>query len=1111
MALLLIKGNTIQDKEILAILMSMTKEPPAVWDLHNTTYGWEKGTKKTGPGVVEDFYLDASMYLEFQNYLGKTKNQFNQFIMKIAPCYELLRSLVRAEIKNINIQEINQKLRDEGFQTKLTNDDLQAFQKLLALPLWMEKIAGAYKHALWLETEGERQIPLLREIQGPDVVPSIDLMTVDIEEKLHRIAERLADERLDQEMKELGPQGWKQLWRLDKIVAKWWKRNALEAYRQKYIIEIKERLKQDPKYRTELMQLNREEVKPGYRAKWSGATPAEGTRVSLNDELDAIAERFGISWSTRDTTSYLTRNEQIIDIANEDIQNALRNLCRNYLNGTYGPPNTPAADAEFKRQVHLHIIPQIKQIGLQDPATGKTISNDEIIAFLEEKGVLGTVPLDQRAGLLDKLKAHHAGLIALDLDNLKINLKLGIAKNVDVKTKTKDLSWFDRATRKMVEHMQQNKVLGRLFSPTTIGIMGFGLANITAQILTGKYMRYGALATIGLLAPTMAPAVAGIATGCLVGGFFGFMRKNKETLYHKAQKERRQALQYRPDDDNKGLRPHQRSESRFERRLEQGDRLYHKESARTLQENIRTAQNFNDLRNALARAIELNRISEMGETDTGEDRVDLISFDGEGSIESQRLQLVRSIAEGKIRFATIEPGRDHITELEDQCAQERAAIIAEMHRTERNFRRLKRWENWKAAGIGAIIGGSISALLGYFIHHTQTTSHIEHLTPQGRVDEATLRAALEKTLPPEEMSYITFDPSTHQLTPETVSFLKTRGIDIQTFVVPTTASDAVGHLFGGKTMSKVDFLQEIRTHGLDPQQITFDSSGHLTPASIQYLKDNGITVQEVITSMGTTSAQKLSQAGFQLIDHIHFNDNQPHPLNQHILDELRLWWNGQPEIGSDGCYHFSIKEMFNSAVGHSHLPPDIQMPTDPSQLKVGLQVNVGDHHFWKFFTPDQSGNIVIPGEYFQPPVDYVPRGGSILPGLKADALAVGFDDPHGTYQVLASVKGNGGYIPHEEIGFTGDMVHPYTTVYEATRKVTDTTVDHLVPPPIYGDKMNHLEYGKKDSISPPREESSDKSGTEDLPPPLSPSSTAEDSISETNPNIDHSAIESSGS
>jgi len=112
--------------------------------------------------------------------------------------------------------------------------------------------------------------------------------------------------------------------------------------------------------------------------------------------------------------------------------------------------------------------------------------------------------------------------------------------------------------------------------------------------------------------------------------------------------------------------------------------------------------------------------------------------------------------------------------------------------------------------------------------------------------------------------------------------------------------------------------------------------------------------------------------------------------------------------------------------------------------------------------------------------------------------------------VLASVKGNGGYIPHEEIGFTGDIVHPYTTVYEATRKVTDTTVDHLVPPPIYADKMNHLEYWRQAPISPPREESSDESGTEDLPPPLPPSSTEEDYISEPPPNIDPSAIESSG-
>ncbi len=1096
LTLLILKDKNLGEKEILQILITFKEKPPFVYDLINDTKGWKLGSSpKTGKGVLEDFCIDASMYSELREKLSMPKKEFNEWIKKIAPVFELLRSAI-AEGKPGSLDTVK---REAG----LTDADVDKFRKLMEVPLWPEKIGGAYKHSFY--DDGERQVPQIKEHQGPDIL-KLDFMAVNIEEKLQRIAERIADERLDQEMKEIGPQGWGQLWRVDKIVAKWWKRNALEAYRQQYTNDIKARLKGDPKYRTELMSLNpvRSEVKPGYGAKWSDKTPAEGERANLNTELDAIAERFGLADATGQREDYLVQKddkvEEIRTVESLAISEALKRLCKDYMDGTIN-------DATFKLRMRSDVLDKIKKLSehRNRDAQHADTPEQELVSYLESSVYASKSAIDQtkieniqQAGLLDKLKAHRNGLVILDLENLGKSLKIGIAKNVDVKTQTKDLTAFDRTTRRMVEHMQRNKFLGRFLCPQTVAIMGFGMANITAQLVTGKYMRYGVLATMGLLAPTMAPAVAGIATGCLIGGLFTAMRKNKETLYHKAQKERRQALDYRPDDDKKGLRPNQASASRFERRLEDGDRLYHKENASTLTANITGAATFDALRDALAQAIALNQMSERGinRDDTLGDgqtnRLDLIRFDGQGSIESQRLAMVHAISQGKIRLRGLPGGRDADGELDTQRMNEQSRILGEMHTTEANFGRLKRWENLKAAGIGAIIGGSVSALLGLLIHHDTSTETIKNLTASGKVDQAGLISLLKGSglSDAEIKANIHFDPKTGGLDPAALAFLKSKNIDVHSFLTPGTASSVTDALHSGGTMTQAELIRELGTKGITLAPTDFDSSGHLTAAALARLSAAHVTIAETLVPgvPTTVTGDKLSTIGFKLLDHLHFNDNQPHAPNSHIWDELRLWWANKPEIGSDGKYHFSIKEMFNKNLTRSNLPPGVTMPSDPTKMQIGLQIDAKGtdgitHHYWKFFQPDQNGQVAIPGEYLRAPVVYVPRGGSVLPGLRTDAIGVAFETTPGHYEMLASVRGDGSYIPAvtDGVNYTGSIVTeaatPGSALFDATRKVTETVREHLVPPPIIGDKMNHLEYGKKEEETG-TDEGTDTGGTD---------------------------------
>lgn len=943
---------------------------------------WDKVTDEYGE-VPED-PLNTSIFIdgrEIKN--GKIKTRYAEFREFVDNKEKILEDIRNNVAKYAKEKDFKKRAKD---MLKKTLENASPSNRALML---YSLDAANLKEAV------ENLAKILEEsVKGrKDVVKNIDVVFVNIEEKLKRIAERIADERLDREMKEIGPQSWKQLYRVDKFAAKWWKRNAMEGYREKYVTDITKRLKEDPKYRTELMKLDREEVKPGYFNKLKGNTPEESTREELNTDLDAIAERFGMSWAEKEDSSYLTSNESIANQPNEEIQKRLGEMCVLYA-------EDKITEDQFRKALKKEIIPQIQS--LQDPP------NEEVIAYLKSEKTLledATEADIEKAGLLDKLNAHKKGLIALDLDNLRINIALGKAQNVDVKTKVRDLNWMDRYTRKGVEYVQKNKLLGRFVNPATVAVVGYGLGNITAQIAANQWFRYGTLATVGILAPSTAPAIAAIATGCLLGGAFSYLRQNKENLYMKAQKERREALNIKHDEDEEKspgtgiLNPRS-----FERRLEKGERLYFKTPVAELVASL-DVQNTPDedtLRANLAKAIVLNEVSEVN-------RVDLIKWDGELTIESQRLMLLRAIAEGKVRLKGMNP-LTRAEDLNEEVEKAKTYIFENNIKvTEKNFNRFKTWENLKAAGTGAVLGGSISAL-GMLIGETvQTKSHTETVTTPGKA--------------PEVMN-------------------------------------------AGIAMKQEALLKELSTHGLDQSKITFDSSGHLTPTAAAYLKGHNVNLHEItVAGNKAPSLDTIQKDGFEKIKHIHFNDNQPHAPGKHILDELRFMWKGKPEIGSDGKFHFSVKGMFDQTVPHSRLPNGVSMPSDPTQLKIGMEVKVNGVNHWRFFSPDSNGDIALPPEFFDASkVGHVGHGGNTLPGLRSNALAVGFNDSNGTFQVMSSVKGHGGYTPKTMVEFMGDIkAPPITTAHEVID--SQQTVPGAIPV-LAGAPMKHLEYGKKKKTAP---------------------------------------------
>jgi len=347
-------------------------------------------------------------------------------------------------------------------------------------------------------------------------------------------------------------------------------------------------------------------------------------------------------------------------------------VCREYRDGTIN-------DAQFQNRVRNDIAPMVAA------ATGTT---DAIATFLQETGNRADV---EKMGLLDRLKAHRAGLINLDLDSVRLNMRLGVARNVDVKTEVKSTSWADRFSRWTMEGLQRNRFLGRIINPTTVGVAAYGVTNIIATAATSTGVRVAGGAALGvaagvLLAPTAATAALAIGVGALSGAAIAALRSNKEILRLKAQKEKRDALSYNRADDQKGIPS---LSSRVERRMEAQNALYDKAPVGTLIGNINAARaNYANLVQAVAEARVRNEMSEMGVSPTEQERVDLIKWapTAEATVERQRMRLVRTIAEGQENLRNIATNtQDPDADVATAMAAARANIIGNMRGAEARF------------------------------------------------------------------------------------------------------------------------------------------------------------------------------------------------------------------------------------------------------------------------------------------------------------------------------------------------------------------------------------------------------------------------------------------
>jgi hypothetical protein len=276
---------------------------------------------------------------------------------------------------------------------------------------------------------------------------------------------------------------------------------------------------------------------------------------------------------------------------------------------------------------------------------------------------------------------------------------------VDVKTQVKGVNGvFDNSVRSWIESMQKGGFLGKFINPTTTAIVGYGVANVATQLISGRAIRYGtvaaSIALTPILAPALAPAAAALGGAALGAGLFAAMRNNKDVLWLKAQKERREAMNFRPD---------QGQTSGIEKRMEDKNVLYEKAPVEQLINAIRSnigvgAGNVDGLRISLGRAIALNEVSERN-------RLDLIQYSDEQQIEGGRLGLMRAIAEGKVELRNLMGDAVAANDaLQREVSSQVARVNTAVSTRETSFRKFKAWENLKNATVAAFIGAGVAGI-----------------------------------------------------------------------------------------------------------------------------------------------------------------------------------------------------------------------------------------------------------------------------------------------------------------------------------------------------------------------------------------------------------------
>lgn len=475
-----------------------------------------------------------------------------------------------------------------------------------------------------------------------------------------------------------------------------------------------------------------------------------------------------------------------------------------------------------------------------------------------------------------------------------------------------------------------------LVNETTVGL-GVAVGMAAAKFTTRKFVT-AASRTVGL----------GVGTG-IIGGVRESHRVGQERRLHS-----RQMAEGGQIDENDSAR-----------RLRMEATRYNTIEASDLINQLHSARGEDSAADSLARLLSVVTEADTRISLSDDSKIDLIAYEGKVSIERQRADLDRALAESKVALQELLNDSDDATlvrlgvqgrSLDDVISTHsgyvRDLIEGDISQKDKEFSHLRRNRVLAAAAIGAtvgiVLGESSQEIHALFDHSMQGV--FDH--PELSQDRQTELAALFHNHPTPSAVHpnVNFDHSSFKLGND--------ALDLPTgyHVVHNSATGAL-ELMGADNKVVVG-------------SIGFDPSGHLNVATAHLLQEKGFglhttseafqashTATETISSTPESYIQTHPSEFTSVHRELWYDNDTPYPDK----NELATWWGGTDGTGinSEGNYVLNISHMMpggsyegNQSANYLQLLHEGKL-----ELAVSLNSNTQDHVIMIPF--DSHGDAII--------------------------------------------------------------------------------------------------------------------------------------------------------
>lgn len=478
-----------------------------------------------------------------------------------------------------------------------------------------------------------------------------------------------------------------------------------------------------------------------------------------------------------------------------------------------------------------------------------------------------------------------------------------------------------------------------MVNETTVGL-GVAVGMAVAKFTTRKFLT-AASRTVGL----------GVGTG-IIGGVRESHRVGQERRLHS-----RQMAEGGEIDEDDGAR-----------RLRMEATRYNTVEASELLAQLRSANEESstpDLLSNLTRLLEAVTEADTRINLSDDSNIDLISYEGKVSIERQRADLDRALAESKVRLQGLLNDSDDATlaglGIEERSLDEvisshseyvRDLIENDIFQKDREFRHLRRQRVLTAAAIGATVGivlGESSQEIHTLFDHTMQ-GVFDH--PEPSQDRQTELAALfhNHPTPASQHPNANFDHSSFKLGND--------ALDLPPgYHVAHNAATGALELVGADNKVVAD-------------NIGFGPNGYLNAATTHILQEKGFglhTSSEVFNSTHAAAETVSSSPESYIQTHPHeftsvhrelwYDNNTPYPDK----NELATWWGGENNTGIDaqGNFVLNISHMMPGGSYEGNQSANYLQLLHEGKLELAVSLNSNTQGHVILIPFDSHGNAII--------------------------------------------------------------------------------------------------------------------------------------------------------